>query len=73
MRRPDRTDDGFAQRHWNYENDDPGGELSCYLDDDDQAWIEWTEENLLIYSFALRADGDYSALWDWWVSDSGPY
>jgi hypothetical protein len=69
----DCTDDGFAQRHWNYENDDPGGELSCYLDDDDQAWIEWTEENLLIYSFALRADGDYSALWDWWVSDSGPY
>ncbi len=69
----DCTDDGFSQRHWDYENGDPGGDRSCYVDENDQAWIEWTEENLLIYSFALRADGDYAALYDWWVSDSGPY
>jgi hypothetical protein len=67
------SDDGFGQYRWNYENDDPGGERSCYLDSDDQAWVEWTEENLLIYSFALRSDGDYAALSDWWASaDSGP-
>ena len=28
------------------------GDLSCYVDENNQAWIEWTEENLLIYSFA---------------------
>jgi hypothetical protein len=42
------------------------GRLLCYLDDDKDAWIQWTHDGLKIYAFAYRDDANIEALYDWW-------
>lgn len=52
----------LSGEHWRY---------MCYLADD-AAWIEWTDPNLLILSYAYRVDQDWSALNTFWSDTAGP-
>ena len=42
------------------------GRLLCYVDDDKDAWIQWTQSNRMLYAFAYRDDANMAALYDWW-------
>ena len=48
--------------HWRY---------VCYLADD-AAWIEWTDPDLKILSYAYRVDQDWGALNTFWSDTAGP-
>jgi hypothetical protein len=56
----------------------PAGRLLCFRGgtagdpEADYAWIMWTDDQLLILSWAYRTDGDRTALYDWWLNKSGP-
>jgi hypothetical protein len=68
----DCTDDGFGRFTYSYTGGVEGGSITCYMSDG-AAWVEWTENDLVIYSFAARDDGDFAALFQWWLDESGPY
>jgi serine/threonine-protein kinase len=64
---------------------EPAGRVLCYIikrSDEpgfigsgglpDQAHIEWTDQNSLIYAHAVRNDLGDLALYEWWLSSSGP-
>lgn len=68
----DCTDDGFGRFTYSYTGGVEGGSITCYVSDG-AAWVEWTENDLVIYSFAERDDGDFEALFQWWLDESGPY
>lgn len=42
------------------------GRLVCYLDKNG-AWIEWTNDDALVYGVAYMPDSDWSALYDFWA------
>lgn len=49
------------------------GLLACALDEAGTAILVWTDDRLLIVSYAARVDGDIEALYEWWSGpDSGP-
>ena len=47
------------------------GRLLCHLDDDDDAWIEWTNIQLNVYAYAYRFDSNWKALFNFW-NNAGP-
>jgi serine/threonine protein kinase/DNA-binding SARP family transcriptional activator len=64
---------------------EPAGRVLCYIIErsdepdllgsgglPDQAHIEWTDQNSLIYAHAVRNDLGDLALYEWWLSSSGP-
>jgi hypothetical protein len=53
-------------------NDKDVGWLICYLDKNDTAWIEWTNEPARVYAYAHRADSDWKALFSFWQDKAGP-
>ena len=49
------------------------GRVVCYVDSNNTAWVVWTYDQIGVASTASRADGDLTALFQWWSSpDSGP-
>lgn len=47
------------------------GELACFIDTEDTAYLVWTNTELDVFAITSRASGDAAelrALYDWWVS-----
>jgi hypothetical protein len=42
------------------------GRFMCYLDDENDAWMQWAYDDHKIYAFAIRDDNNASALYEWW-------
>jgi hypothetical protein len=42
------------------------GRLLCYVDSDNDSWVEWTDNTHKIYAFAIREGKDIGALYEWW-------
>ena len=54
---------------WRYKNDPQqplAGRLLCYIDDENDAWIQWTHNDHKIYAYAIRTGNNLGALYDWW-------
>ena len=49
------------------------GRLRCFVSDDGFANVQWTNEDLRVFTYGTRSDGDLDALYRWWFSaSSGP-
>jgi hypothetical protein len=42
------------------------GRFLCYVDNERDAWIQWTYNEHKIYAYAIRDDDNTRALHDWW-------
>jgi hypothetical protein len=71
VRGGDCATDRFAEHTWSFQGS--SGRVMCYVLEG-QAWIEWSDNNLLVYSFALRNDANDLQLYRWWNNRafSGP-
>lgn len=47
------------------------GRRACYTDSDDDSWIEWTDEPLLVYAYGFRRGDRLHRLFEWW-ENAGP-
>jgi serine/threonine protein kinase len=71
VRGGDCETDRFAEHTWNFEGS--SGRVMCYILEGN-AWIEWTDNELLVYTYALRNDENDLTLYRWWDNRafSGP-
>jgi serine protease Do len=56
-------DQELSGEHWRY---------LCYVADDG-AWVEWTDPDLRILSYAFREDDDWAGLYQFWSNNAGPF
>ncbi|MGY1743218.1 MULTISPECIES: protein kinase domain-containing protein [unclassified Blastococcus] len=68
---PDGASCPDAQGHGSYAIDDErAGRLACYIDEDNDAIMIWTQDGFAAEALAVIVDGGrpgMQALWDWWL------
>ena len=65
-RRNDCQRDVYAEHPWQV-GGNRGGRVFCYdFEDQNQTWIEWTNQDLNVYTFAWRTDRQNATLYRWW-------